>query len=220
MRQECFDQLVRQSQFAANTSRGFFAAEDQAKQQERRLLIVLPGGGSTCHCPPLYYSTNLAMELGYDVLNIEYEFSYIEDSSRRPQLVEGIAHILDAFQEQARYDHVAFLCKSLGCRILAKGMLGMLGIKPKKVVLLTPDYTDPNIVNALAMMPSVLHIWAELDKSKPTDIANQNLLEGHRVLGMKGADHGFDIEGDIAASIDSIAQIVAEFRRFLLTPKV
>lgn len=192
------------------------------------LVVVLPGGGSTCMAPPLYYTTNLAVERGYDVLNIEYESKYVMDKECSKLLRGDAARFLYQLLSDdgaQHYRNIVIVGKSFGTRVIARMLNSFTGpgkdaaftekVFAAKLMLLTPDFRDPDVVSALALMPASLLIWAGEDLSNPDDLADPGLLAKHRVIGLKGADHGFDIDGDIGGSIQLISQIVELCRGFL-----
>lgn len=192
------------------------------------IVIVLPGGGSTCMTPSLYYTSNLAVERGHDIIWFEYEARFVKDPDRRSSLKNDVAtFIYQLYVDGAldKYQRIVMVGKSIGTRAMGRFFhkyadpsndLGLFKkMRSAKLMMLTPDFRDPDIVAALALMPSSLLIWAGEDMSDPDDITEPELLELHRVIGLKGADHGFDIEDDIAGSIQLISKIVDVYRRYL-----
>jgi predicted alpha/beta-hydrolase family hydrolase len=160
------------------------------------LAVIFPGAGYTCQLPLLYYSTELLLALGYDVLQVNYdyeeEFFEAAPEVKMQWLNKDAAIALEAGLQQKDYRSLVILGKSLGTRAIAglatDRQLRQPGVK---LVWLTPILTDASILPCMNQVaqPS-LFVTGTADEyySEPAVEALRKNPNA-RILVIEGADH-------------------------------
>ena len=106
--------------------------------QPRGLVLVLPGAGYSFMGPCIYYPSTLLFEMGYEILNIEYDFRWnqYEDSGKESHA--GLMELIDSEVQKIGYSNdLITISKSIGTRLFATSSL-----KARKLIWLTPALKD------------------------------------------------------------------------------
>ena len=84
------------------------------------LIVVFPGNGYACDMPLLYYCTEAALQLGYDVINLKYFFQCSEtefennDADYRQVIDDCYSQLKNNVLNENSYKNIVFASKSLG----------------------------------------------------------------------------------------------------------
>ncbi len=178
-----------------------------------KLLIILPGRGYTCDFPILYYLRKAAVQLGYDVLSIEYGFQAARTDVNFTQLPDLLADINDTLQSVLTrgYKHVCVAGKSLGTPIAAH-IVQSLNDVSKSLLLLTPvgDSTK-----SLGTIPTAVIIGTADPAYAAEEVAR---FDGHPSVKWhiyEGLDHGLEYADDWQASAQKLSEIIQVCTKFL-----
>ncbi len=90
------------------------------KQNSKYLVVLLPGHSYTNLAPLIFYSNNLAKELAFDTLSIEYPFQQYKLSFNFDNynlLLKDIKEIIEKILVKESYEKIVFIGKSLGTKI-------------------------------------------------------------------------------------------------------
>lgn len=178
--------------------------------------LVLPGWGYTAQMPLLFYTTEILLNKGVDVLQVDYayntlpEFATLDAESRNQWLFTDVAAAYRALCEQRTYEHIVLVGKSLGT----------LGVGH----LLAMQTTDTN-VSAIWMTPLVKHpkLRAQIKNFAGSALIVIGTDDQHydaacleeigeagtrKILAIEGANHGMNIPDDVPASIQVLEQIM------------
>jgi hypothetical protein len=201
-----YDTVQVESRFGV-TAHSLFITQQSGSD---KLLVMLPGQGYTNDQPVLYYLRMAALELGYDVLSVQYGFQaasidltpdntpYIQDDvseATRPVLSRG-------------YDRVCIAGKSLGTP-LAAGLAHNLTNTSLSLILLTPI---GGVTLALGSIPTLAIIGTADKQYVPEHVKNEPHLTW-RVF--DGLNHSLEKPGDWRASLAVLQSIIADCETFL-----
>lgn len=188
------------------------------KQESDTLTVIIPGIGYTVDRPLLDYSGKLALELGYDLLEIEYgfqiarknldaenEFKYIKEES------------IDIFKSALndRYKKIVFISKSLGTIVHTLLCNEAKGYGVKNIYLTPIDKTlkvgikENSLVISGTKDPMIC-------KESIEDIRKIN---GVNLIEVKNGDHSLNIRGSVLESIkvlNTVIEAETEYLKFTL----
>jgi hypothetical protein len=187
------------------------------------LATVFPGYGYTVAAPLLFFTNALLFELGYDVLNINYEYnrnpSYLKcsESEREIWIREDISGVTSSLASRSRYSQWVFVGKSLGTTAMLH-MLESHHFRNKvRLVWLTPasalssivDYLTNSQIESLFVVGTGDHFY---DASKYSVLM---ALPNVRVEVIPAADHSLDVIDDVSASLRILQHTIDCIRSFL-----
>jgi hypothetical protein len=188
------------------------------------LAIVFPGAGYTTMGPMLYYTANILVERGDDVLLVEYGSTLSNPSlspEARNQLLHEIAEaaVTEALRQRS-YVRILLVGKSLGTRALSHlseiSKKWNSDEKPIRSIWLTPLLGDSGLVTQIAKLGEAQllatgtadhpHYQASALKGLPTTV---------ETLVIPNADHGLDIPGDVLESVRTMEELVRRIIEFV-----
>jgi len=176
----------------------------------RKLVVLFPGKNYPCNLPLLYYARSTAIELGYDVLNLEYGYQAAKtelDINDLPLIIEecteAIRRIIDG------YDEVVFISKSMGT-VVAGEVHRKLQLQVKHIYL-TPLFDTVPYINSTERIV----IYGSED-SLFGDKALQQISPEHSygIIEIPGADHGLEV-GNVKENLTQLQFIVDRYVQFL-----
>ncbi|MEP7290170.1 MAG: hypothetical protein ABI835_00250 [Chloroflexota bacterium] len=180
------------------------------QEQPRGLLILLPGWGYTCDYPVLYYLRKAARTLDYNVLSVRYSFQVAPQVGDKQELTpEALAAEVDQAVRQALkpdYAHVVIAGKSLGTPLAVR-----YAAQAERLILLTPIGTS--VEDSGATKPTLAVIGTDDPVYQPelVEAAGANV----QWLVLDQLNHGLEMPGDWAASLDALRQITQTCADFL-----
>jgi acetyl esterase/lipase len=198
--------IATESKFGTTAQHGFFTQEGGSD----KLLIILPGRGYTAEHPVLYYLRSAALELGYDVLSVQYGFQVgqIDLTS------ENMPYTQDDVQQAAKavlgrsYQKICVAGKSLGTP-LAVELAGSINDAQVSLLLLTPI---GGAAQPLENIP-VLAVIGTADAAYAADMIKDEGGLTWRVF--EGLNHSLEVRGDWRASLGVLPEIIAVCAGFL-----
>ncbi|MGL4990664.1 MAG: alpha/beta hydrolase [Sarcina sp.] len=179
------------------------------------LCIVLPGVAYLIDRSYLDYSKQLANELGYDVMSVEYGFHINrttfsiekEFHMMAKETIEAIDNVITK-----KYQNIVIIGKSIGTCVQV--MLNKhFGEKVSKNIYISPiDKTAKHGVceNSLVITGTKDPLLCEesLNKIKETN--------GVKVINIENANHALDIDGDVLKTIEVLLDIIKLEKEFLV----
>ena len=205
-----------QNQSVANT---FFHQNNKTD----RLAIVLPGAGYSARMPLLYYTVNLFLDHGADVLTVDYEYRSVA-ARNNPNFQQKLtADVIAAAQcalQQRHYRQVVLIGKSVGTRamswMLSSNKHPFANVLDLRTVWLTPIWSDPQIFQSmLDWNGKSLHIIGTADRHYYTHECEQQIAQSNKtVIAIQNADHSLDVDGDVKSSLDAIHTAVEAISDF------
>lgn len=197
------------------------------RDETSTLAVLLPGQGYTADMPLFYYSEWIALERGWDVLRVDYDYrslEYDEDldirrkrlEERMQQLHSDVGAAFIGGLQQRDYEIVVLVGKSLGTRamtyLLSQGISQNLWN-----VWLTPLINGQDVRECIEQHPgqTFVAIGTE-DFAYDQEYLERLEASGEvEIVGVEGADHSMDISGDIARSIHAMGQLMSRLDAFL-----
>ena len=182
-----------------------------------RLAVLLPGLGYTLDMPLFYYTEDLVLARGWDILRVEYaynrpEFQEMPQAERARWLLADATAAYRAGLAQGQYESIALIGKSLGT--LAMGHLLTMADQPaaaSRAVWLTPLLGNDRLREQIGRFggPS-LFVIGTADPHYDAAILEEvrAATDGETVV-VPDADHGMDVPGDAVASVHAVARVVA-----------
>jgi dienelactone hydrolase len=190
------------------------------RDETATLTVLLPGLGYTCDMPLFYYAEWIALERGWDVLRVDYDYhGFWSDAStdeRKLRLkIDVDAALIDGLR-QRDYGRVVLVGKSLGTR----AMVHLLDQEPKVDVWnvwLTPLINDPEVREQIERNSGNAFVAIGTEDSAYDHAYLQWLTDSRKVdvVVVGGADHSMDISGDIFGSIAAMGRLVSRLDGFL-----
>jgi acetyl esterase/lipase len=175
-----------------------------------KLLVMLPGRGYTNDQPVLYYLRMAALELGYDVLSVEYGFQ-AANIDLTPENTPFIQDDVNQATKQVLsrgYSHVCIAGKSLGTP-LAAGLAENLTNTSVSLILLTPI---GGVTLGLGSIPTLAIIGTADKQYVPEHVKDEPHLTW-RVF--DDLDHSLEKRGDWRASLAVLQTIITDCETFL-----
>lgn len=174
------------------------------------LCIILPGIGYTLDRPLLDYSKKLCIEMGYDVLPIEYGFQVSRaqfDREKFNTIVDESMQLLKMAQ-LPRYKTVIFIGKSIGTvlqRILQEKLCDE-GLSFKFInIYLTP--VDKTVELGICRNSLVFTGTSDPLISRESVCVIKN-IDKINLIEIEGADHSLNIKNDIVKSADILLEVI------------
>lgn len=138
-------------------------------QNSNSICFMLSGTGYSYEKPVLYYSRLLLLELGYDVIQINYSFEqqlFEQESQAISNMVYSIVNpIVEHFLRTKPYTNAVYIGKSLGTLPIIDFYMQQSSSIPTRYILLTPllslDHTMANLLDKQAFLPlaQLIHIF-------------------------------------------------------------
>src|SRR5690606_31460428 len=128
------------------------------EEPSARLAVVLPGAGYTAQAPLLHFATDIYLQQGYDVLNVNYRYNDpFYDDFTMEKLSDAIRFdvmaILDRVIADAYYKEFCVIGKSLGTIAMASELKRPI-FREAKAIWLTPLIHRPDVFDAMLALPN------------------------------------------------------------------
>lgn len=197
------------------------------RDETTTLAVLLPGQGYTADMPLFYYSEWIALEQGWDLLRVDYDYPALAyDASldvrnqrlgeRKQQLHTDVDAAFGAGLKQRSYETVVLIGKSLGTRAMAY-LLSQQITQNVWNIWLTPLIHEPEVREKIERYPGRTFV-AIGDKDHFYDreyLAELDASNGVDLVIVDGADHSMDISGDIFGSITEMGRLMSRLDAFL-----
>lgn len=178
------------------------------------LAVILPGIGYTLDRVTLEYSSKLALELGFDVLKIEYGFQ-VGRGEFHPDvefniIAEESFKLLKSTLRN-KYRNIVFIGKSIGTcvqNVLNKNVKGYN---------ITNIYISP--INKTVQMGIEKNSLVFTGSSDPL-LSKENLqkieeINGVKLINIDNANHALNIEGDAIKSLEVQLSVIEFMKEYL-----
>ena len=178
------------------------------------LAVILPGIGYTLDRVTLEYSSKLALELGFDVLKIEYGFQ-VGRGEFHPDVEFNIiaeeSFKLLKSTLRSKYRNIVFIGKSIGTcvqNVLNKNVKGYN---------ITNIYISP--INKTVQMGIEKNSLVFTGNSDPL-LSKENLqkieeINGVKLINIDNANHALNIEGDAIKSLEVQLSVIEFMKEYL-----
>jgi len=203
-------------------SKGYEVPYLLIRQEEAsgRLAVMLPGAGYTTQAPLFHYATDIYLQKGYDVLNVNYRYNdEFYDEFSTEELGEvirfDVAKVMDQVLAESSYKEFCLIGKSLGTIALASELQRLL-FHEATAIWLTPLIKRPDVFDAMKTLSNrALGFIGDEDPNYNAERWNQ--LEANPQMDLQlvpGTEHSLKISGQTLASIDALKDIMAKIEKF------
>jgi acetyl esterase/lipase len=198
--------IETESKFGTTAHHRFFTQEGGSD----KLLIILPGRGYTAEHPVLYTLRSAALELGYDVLSVQYGFQ----AGQIDLTADNMVYVQDDVEQATKavlgrgYQKICVAGKSMGTP-LAVTLVQSLHHAQVSLLLLTPI---GGAAQPLENIP-VLAVIGTADAAYAVDMIKDEGSLRWRVF--EGLNHSLEVKGDWRASLAVLAEIIEACAGFL-----
>lgn len=184
----------------------------------KHVALVFPGRRYGPEMPVLHYPAQAVRQLGADVQVIRYPQFLVSAEAPSEQQWEQASELLSAavLEHVAGASRVTLLAKSLGTRVIARLPRDLLSTDVA-AVWLTPIFADAATAEAAAAKPwRSLYVYGTADPACDSTALTQIVARtGGRVVAIDRGDHGLEVDADVEATVDALAQVTREVLRFL-----
>lgn len=208
------DKITIESSYGITIDNQLITNEPQAKT----LVVLFPGAGHSCDAPLLYYAREVCLQLGIDVLSLQWGFHAARKPYDAGDISPLVADSRTALQAclSRNYEKLIFIGKSMGTRVAGE-IAKELGYQKIPQIFVTP--LRPVIPHMLASRGLLIvgtsdRLFTEADLQEAR--ANSDLT----VHLVPNANHALEIDGSYRASFDIMAEIAERYEQFLLSEKI
>jgi len=194
----------------------------QQKDATPHLAIVLPGFGYTAKMPLLYYSTRLMLQIGTDVLSIDYaynkmpEYKHCSEDEKTRWLMADVLAACNAGLGEGEYGKITLVGKSLGTIAIANLLASNETYSTARAVWLTP-VLDMQLVRQ-GILDSLPRSFLAIGTNDPfydaTFIDQLKLDAPDQVMVVDHADHGLEIKDDLQQSLIELESLMQALLTF------
>lgn len=187
-----------------------------------KLSLILPGLGYTCDKPLLYFTTEVLLAKGFDVLQLWADYSTLEfqeltqiEQSRC--LAEDSRALLAAGRGANSYDLLVLGGKSIGTLSLSLLLNQEPGLSSATTFWLTPLFYLPLVSQEVKDLQGPAFIaGSNADPTFDIDLLSQIMETPNKSsLVVKGADHSLEIPGDPIKTLQELSRLTENFINFL-----
>jgi len=169
--------------------------------------------------PALYYSRNILLSRGFDILTFEYSFqSRGVDFNLEvvPSVLVDAESAVQAVLKEKDYHEFILVGKSLGTRVLSSLMVKYPELTNSKAIYLTPVFSEGfNQLTAQVKQDALMVIGTDDQFYVPELISQLKAKKEFRLIVLEGADHGLEIKDNWSKSIEFMKTICEEVEKFL-----
>lgn len=184
------------------------------------LVIMFPGRGYSVQGPLFHYSTGVYLNKGFDILQVNYDYSTkeAESMSLEEEMVrihEDVNAVIDEVLKNEAYDDYILLGKSIGT-IALSSVIDRQEFRLAKCIWLTPLFQLDKVFESMkSSTQSGLCIIGEED---PCFIQNRydeiESMETFTSLLIPGTDHSLNYSDRPIDSIDVLKRVITEISLF------
>jgi len=198
-----------------NSYWGITIKNDYFMQDSDTLIVILPGYKYTILAPLLYYSLNVALESGYDVLALNYGFHKqdieLKNEEKEYSISESKEAILKALAIKSDYKKIIFLGKSMGTTVQCK-LINDFSNYEQLHIFLTPL---PECIETIKNSKGCLVIVGEDDHAfKQVHLKMIEDSQNIKTKTIERADHRLET-GDYRESIDILKDVSNEIHNYI-----
>ncbi len=193
-----------------------------SEDSSEHLGIIFPGVAYSSQMPALYYTTEVLLTFGADVLRLDHhyrrtDFQELPDEEKTRWLEADALAVLKAALALKPYKRLTFVGKSIATVALAQILPELASLEHTDFVWLTPLLKLAGLRETIARYPhKALFVIGSDDQHFDSALLEQiRASTSGQVLVLEGAGHSLEIGGDVAASVRVQERIVTTLERFL-----
>lgn len=194
----------------------------QQPKPSGKLALVFPGLRYTCDKPLLYYSTQVLLDKGFDVLQLwaDYATPDFQDLTQVEQsrsLFEDSNALLGAAKEASSYDLLLLEGKSMGTLTMTLLLTQDQGLLSAITIWLTPLLYLPPVSQVLKELKGPAFIaGSDADPTFDLEVLSQVMDSPNTsTLVVRDGDHSLEIPGDPHRSLQELSRVTNSLSSFL-----
>ena len=194
----------------------------QPRQASEKLALVYPGLRYSCDKPLLYYTTELLLGRGSDILQLwaNYgipEFQGLSQAEQTIRLIEDGKALLQSGLQTKTYSNLVMIGKSLGTLTMAFILSEGSNLPDLKTIWLTPLIHLPPVSQIVLDLSGPIFVaGSETDATFDPKIVSQIQSRPNTITEVvAGADHSLEIPGKPLRSIQVLTQLMGSLAGFL-----
>jgi acetyl esterase/lipase len=183
-------------------------------------MTTFPGAHYGVDGPVLYYSSELFGAAGWDTLAVTYDFQSAGvdfSPGMFPDLLEECQAVLQAARDERSYPQLVLVGKSLGAMVVAH-MCAQSWAQHARVGYLAPPLSNAFFAQSFRETSQASYL-AIGTKDRFYDSDALRALRESKIFQLtlvEGADHSFDVAGDLDQSLAGIRRVVGDLVNFLI----
>jgi hypothetical protein len=181
-----------------------------------KVCFMFSGTGYTYEKPLLYYSADLMLELGYDVVQVCYAFDP-QQFKQEPEAISAMVYnavnpIVEYILSTKSYTEAVYIGKSLGTLPITDFYMQQSSPIPSRYVLLTPLLSLDHVMKNLLGKQAFLTIG-----TADPHYSNERLeqLSSHELAIVENADHSLEITNHTVESIILCQSLLTKLTAYL-----
>ena len=192
----------------------------RAEENSGNLTIFLPGAGYTIRSPLFHYSTDIFLNKGFDVLQVNYQYNdrvYAEFSME--ELSEAIKYdvrtVIDTVLKETSYENFYIIGKSLGTIAMSSELRRDI-FEEAKAVWLTPLIQRDDVFDAMVSSTnSGLCFIGDNDHCYTEERFNQ-LANNPKIVArlIPNVNHSLEYENNTVESIEVLKSVIDDINNF------
>ncbi len=193
------------------------------KRESNKLALIFPGRGYTTQAPLLYYTARTLLNMGYNVLNINYNYGDTSDfnNSSKPEQMKWIITDTSAAYESARKkidaDVEILVGKFLGTIALSHLLNNYPETRQMKTIWHTPLILSEDVQDAIRTHSSrPLLVIGTRDPHYDASVL-EDLLQTTDGVGkvIKDGNHGMEVPSGPQTLLEVMIEIVKEMTTYI-----
>ena len=187
------------------------------------LALILPGLNYTCDMPLLYYSAQLLVADGADVLQVKYDYTQNPQGKPVPlhekvaQLEKDVIDITKVALEQRNYQRLTIIAKSLGTLGVPTFLKADFSAKVQTCVYLTPILKElVSQKELIQTCPNNLFVIGTSDPYYDPELIRVLINpQGDNFMIIEGVNHSLEFQGDPLGSLRVLDEVARKLETFL-----
>lgn len=185
-------------------------------KESDNVCFMFSGTGYTYEKPLLYYSTELMLELGYDVVQVCYAFDS-KHFEQEPEAISAMVYnaanpIVDYILSTKSYTETIYIGKSLGTLPITDFYMQQAASVPSRYVLLTPLLSLDHVMKNLLGKQAFLAIGTA---DPHYSIERLEQLSSHQLAIVENADHSLELTNHTVESIIICQSLLTALKAYL-----
>ena len=194
----------------------------QQQSPSEKLAVLYPGMRYTCDKPLLYFTTELLLSKGFDVLQLwsnygTADFDKLSQAEKTIQLIADGQELLESGRQAGTYAQLLLCGKSLGSLTMAFILNENQDVSNLRSVWFTPLIHLPPVSEAILEIGSPAFIAGSLaDNTFSSGPIDQIKSKSNTTTFITdGADHSLEIPGDSLHSLNILEQVITKLSVFI-----
>ncbi len=188
-----------------------------------KLAVVFPGFGYSSKMPLLYYTIDVILRKGINVLAVDYDYSNQPDFLAASQedksdwLFSDVDASIKSIKELPDFKIEILVGKSLGTLAIGHLLDNNPELAASNIIWLTPLLGRQSLIDQMVKhKPASLFVIGSADQHYEIELLSrvQEATNGE-VLVVPGANHSLEVPGAIAGSLKVMVDIMEKINQFL-----